>query len=66
MAARTQRGEQDRELENELLEGEPTDLGDLADEHGKITRDRGVVPLVDEGAEEEDFENDEDEDGDEG
>ena len=66
MAARTQRGEQERRQEDALLEGIPADRGDLTDETGRITRDRGVAPVVDETAEErDDLDVDEEEDEDE-
>ncbi len=62
MAARTQRGEQERRQETELLEGIPADGGDLADENGRMTRDRGMTPAVDETDEEENDLDEEDDD----
>ena len=66
MAERTKRGQEEREREDELLEGSPAEEGAAGVGVGTITRDRGATPVIDEAAdEEEDLEdNDDDDEGD--
>jgi len=49
MPERTERGEKDREREDEVVQGEPTDArGGAGTRTGTVTRDQGVEPSNDE------------------